>query len=226
MAVFHSVADAARGRSIWHPDIVPEGLDASSYQRGDGVGSWSYPSNETGAVGESDFGLDNGTLIQPFVWKTCPSGEFSVTTYLKIDTDNVFARTGGIVLGNNLSGASTSATYYTWKIELDGNIPNLVFQRYANGSYQNNLITIGDFQPASGWYLRVGVNSGQTSANAWASIDGVSWLLLGTPAVNLFTLNQVGITFPTNNRNNQYPWFRIRTGAGEFDNWEPEGGLT
>jgi len=224
VAIFESNAGAIRGVRIWHPDVVPSGLDALSYQRGDGTAGWSYPSNETGTVDEDDFGLNTGTMISDLVWKVAPSGEFSITTYIKTDADNTAFRGGGIVLGSNLTGARANATFHFWHHQIDGGSSDLHFQKIINGSLNSEPLSVNDWGRQSGAFLRLSVNSGQSSVNVWASIDGSSWLDCGTTTVDI-TINQIGLLVNLD-RNQGVPWWRVRTGAGEFTNEYPEGGLT
>lgn len=225
MATFHGRGDALKRQRHWHPDVVPTGLDALSYHRGDGVGSWSTTSDEAGAPAEDIFGLKNGTLAatEPLIYKTAPTGEFSVTTYVKIDANNVASQSGGFIFGSNLTGTRANADYFRYALVLDGNRAALYLQEFASDAFVANRMFDLDFAWVGGAYLRAGLTDETNGTiTCHASLDGMAWFRLGAYAIPSFTINQIGLWFAGSGET-RFPWFRVRTGSGEAANESPEG---
>jgi len=216
-------------QDCWLADNSPaDSLHASSYKRGDGVSGWSYATDETGVLQEDAFGLHTGTMAKRFAWKAPPDGEFSITTHVVLEAPNIQYRDGGLVLGKDIGDEGVTAfTGYFWKIEIDGsNAMNLVCQHYDDNSWQGNEVYMASFGYYTSVYLRIGVNADHDEINVYASHDGIGWFHGGTVSLEE-DINQVGlhVGWPSQTKA-RFGWYRIRTGAGEFDNSDPEGSLT
>jgi len=245
MAVFESMAEAAARNRIWHPDVTPSGLHSTSWKRGDGVGMWDYPSDETGAVIEDGYGLFADQTItglqgEALIWQTAPSPPFSITTYFSIATDSVNYTTGGIIIGETLDGLRGDAHYFRWHLQHDNGMPNIMIQEFVSQTYIGpDRLPIYDWRWVSGVYLRVGVSNATPHVmTCYLSLDGLAWHRVGTHSLTFsggaksgqnMVINQIGWT-PENiesqgGRSTRIPWFRVRTGTGQDTFEGAEGGF-